>query len=1202
MENQVNNTIKLIAGNIVLLVSYYISAHITLSLGLPPIGGAPVWIPSGISLAAILIWGYRLLPAVFIGGFIIGAELFGLGTTTAVLVSILFGVQAGGHAWLTVWLLRKLHLWPNLLVKESEIVKFFLVTVLSLLIVTLLFVLFKWALGVLSIDQLISPLFLWWAGGVIGIVLFTPIVLILFAQPKQQWRRRVFSVALPLLLMFILLIIVIISVRQNDQQTRVENFNEHAAIAHRAIQNEVAQNALLLHAMRAYFKNAQNVSYDEFVNYFYDLDDYRNSISGVAWIDYVRHEDRQNYEQQYAGSITELSGGGMERVARIRADYFVIRYSRVPSDYRGNHQQNNMNMFDLCFNPERAQICQQIISSKEAAIMAPIMEKPSQRKQFVYVLPVMDESEAIVGMVAHMYQYQILFDAISRSSVKQWIELTVTDISQNTPPVILFNSRQQNDTFIINHDEPLEIIKTIEIGGRKWQLEYVPSQYFIESYNSWILYWIVTSALFIFSMISLYLLTVTGRMQQVRQEVADKTKEILKTEEKFRRLVEGVKDEYILYAHNLDGEFTYVSPSITNILGYSCDEFLCHFSTFMTDSSINKLVNDYTQRAILGESVPTYEVEVFHKTGAKHILKITENATKDDQGKTIAVEGVAQDVTQSKYKHMQLEQRSLAVKNSPNGVIITDREGVIEYVNPRFTEITGYSSLEAIGRKPNILKTTMVAYKDMWDTLLSGKPWRGELRNSKKNGDLYWSQEHICPLFGENGDITHFVVTQQDVTDKKQIHEEKVYQASHDVLTGLVNRREFEIRLERIVLSSKVDSSEHALCFMDLDQFKMINDICGHVAGDELLRQVGDLLRSNVRQRDTLARLGGDEFALIMEYCSIEQAYDSCLDIIDLLADFRFHWEEHIFTLGVSIGLTVIDRHIKNNHQALSHADTACYAAKDAGRNRVVIHTEDNELLRQRKGDVQWSKVINEALDLDRFLLYVQSIVPLQDKNQRICYEVLLRLKMEDGTIAPPSAFLPAAERYSLAVRIDRWVVQHTLKWMGKHIKLLDHVEYIAINLSGQSLGDNTMLAFIVEELYQYDQLTSKIKFEITETAAIANLRHATVFISTLVELGCSFALDDFGSGLSSFAYLKNLNVDSLKIDGMFVKDILQDPIDLEMVKSINDIGHVMGIQTIAEFVENEKIADKLREIGVDYAQGFAFSKPAPIDVILKHA
>ena len=558
-----------------------------------------------------------------------------------------------------------------------------------------------------------------------------------------------------------------------------------------------------------------------------------------------------------------------------------------------------------------------------------------------------------------------------------------------------------------------------------------------------------------------------------------------------------------------------------------------------------------------------------------------------------------EEVVKREQANVQLEKLSLAVKFSPNSIIITDREGIIEYVNPKFTELTGYAADEALGKWPNLVssgETDPEVYKQLLKTLLAGNDWRGELHNRKKNGELYWAHEVIAPMLDEHGKVTHFVATEKDITESKRLNELTSYQATHDLLTGLINRYEFDRRLDRLIHTTKIKKSTHALCFIDLDQFKIVNDTCGHVAGDELLRQIGSLLQSHIRQRDTIARLGGDEFAILFEFTDIESANKVCESIIELLEKFRFPWQDKTFTLGASIGLTIINEHIKDSHDALIQVDRACYAAKDAGRNRVQIHSPSNERLKQRNIEFQWSNEINDALDNNRFLLYIQPIISVPKSTQECHYEILLRLQLQNGSIVPPGAFLPAAERYNSATRIDKWVVTHTLQWLSRHADKLEYINSISINLSGQSLGNEILLEHIVKLFNEGDVPTEKITFEITETAAIANLQNATTFISRLKRYGSQFALDDFGSGLSSFAYLKNLQVDVLKIDGMFVKDMLDDPIDAAMVSSINEIGHLMGLKTIAEFVESDEIMERLREIGVDFAQGYALGKPEPIN------
>ncbi|RKZ72050.1 MAG: hypothetical protein DRQ48_01550 [Gammaproteobacteria bacterium] len=434
---------------------------------------------------------------------------------------------------------------------------------------------------------------------------------------------------------------------------------------------------------------------------------------------------------------------------------------------------------------------------------------------------------------------------------------------------------------------------------------------------------------------------------------------------------------------------------------------------------------------------------------------------------------------------------------------------------------------------------------------------------------------------------------------RKYAEERINYQAAHDSLTGLISRREFETRLMNVLTLSD-SSSAHALCYLDLDQFKVINDDCGHLAGDELLHQLATLLQSKVRKRDTLARLGGDEFGLLMEHCSIGEAMRVADSLRVAVEEFRFVWEKKNFSLGVSIGLVPIVSGKSDVKSVLGAADAACYAAKDAGRNRVHIYNPEDVDLAQRRGEMKWVTKIKDAIDEDRMRLYIQPIVPLlkkgEDEKTRH-YECLIRMIDEDGKIVPPGAFLPAAERYDLSIRIDQWVFDAAYAWLEKRPGKAKGLTSCSVNLSGHSLSNDEFLRHIVGKLEKGTVLPSSFCFEITETVAVAKLSNAIRFMEVLRSIGCYFALDDFGSGVSSFGYLKNLPVDFLKIDGMFIRDMVNDPIDLEMVRSINEIGHVMGKKTIAEFVENEEILQCLKKLGVDYAQGFHVGKPRAIKV-----
>ena len=457
----------------------------------------------------------------------------------------------------------------------------------------------------------------------------------------------------------------------------------------------------------------------------------------------------------------------------------------------------------------------------------------------------------------------------------------------------------------------------------------------------------------------------------------------------------------------------------------------------------------------------------------------------------------------------------------------------------------------------------------------------------------------FLPLTSPEGRVNKLMGVMQDITDAHLLADELTYRASYDALTGLVNRREFEQRLERVLDTATSENTENALCYLDLDQFKVINDTCGHIAGDELLRQVATLLQDNVRQRDTLARLGGDEFGVLMEHCSLEQAQRVANKLRKKVSEFRFVWAQKSFGVGVSIGIVSIDQTSENIFAVMNAADSACYTAKYKGRNRVHVYRRSNTDLVRRHGDVEWVIRVERALHENGFQLNYQPIVPLSqnfDDGEHI--ELLLRLPESDGELSPPGAFLPAAERYNLSSHIDRWVIQTAFEWFSDNPTLLERVMSISINLSAQSLVNPKFTDFVVNFMGHSAVPARKICFEIAESAAIANLTDATRLMSTLGKLGCQFALDDFGSGHSSFAYLKTLPVDYLKIDGVYTRSIADDSLDLAIVRSINEIGHVMNKSTIAESVESERVLNKLREMGIDYCQGNFIAKPRSIEAL----
>ena len=474
------------------------------------------------------------------------------------------------------------------------------------------------------------------------------------------------------------------------------------------------------------------------------------------------------------------------------------------------------------------------------------------------------------------------------------------------------------------------------------------------------------------------------------------------------------------------------------------------------------------------------------------------------------------------------------------------------------------------------------------------------------NGSKVWVRTAARIMSSEPQGSESILVVCEDITETYTLSEQLKYQAKHDALTGLVNRYEFERSLQELLNDSRKNRTKHALLYMDLDQFKVINDTCGHDAGDELLRQLGKHLIKYINKNDTLARLGGDEFAVLIGNSDLEHATSVANVLHRAISDYRFIWRDASFNINVSIGVVAIEPTTEDISTLLSAADTACYSAKEEGPKNIHVYQPDDEEVVRRHREMAWIAKINNALEEDRFELCYQSIIPIgatEDNSDQIGdhYELLLRMRDEQGKLITPGSFLPAAERYKSALRLDRWVVEYALTWLSQHQEHLEKLSICSINLSGQSVCDKDFLNHLIGLLDNSAIPPSKVCFELTETAAIANLVRATEFMQALQVKGCRFALDDFGTGLSSFEYLKHLPVDFIKIDGQFISDIAVSAVDYTMVKSINDIAKVMSKQTIAEYVETEDALTTLREIGVDFAQGYAIARPVLLNN-LSHA
>lgn len=601
---------------------------------------------------------------------------------------------------------------------------------------------------------------------------------------------------------------------------------------------------------------------------------------------------------------------------------------------------------------------------------------------------------------------------------------------------------------------------------------------------------------------------------------------------------------------------------------------------------------------------------VVRSDGTRH-MRVAARITRDDHGQALALVGVSWDVTAMQELSAQLAQQHelmrVTLQSIGDAVITTDAAGRVSWLNPVAERMTGWSSAQAQGRPMSevfciVHEQTREAVRDPVAACLAGHRAVDLADHSSlmaRDGTEAGVQGSAAPILGQRDDVLGVVLVFHDASEQRRVRGELTHRATHDALTGLVNRSEFEARLQRTLHHAQEEGSHHALLYLDLDQFKQVNDACGHAEGDRLLQQVSKLLAEAIRGRDTVARLGGDEFAVILEHCSHQQALRVAQKIRERVDQFRFVYGERRFRVGTSIGMVPVDQRWTSIAALQKAADSACYAAKEAGRNQVHVWFDSDAQMQARQAQVQWSTRIERALDDTGFLLHAQRIQTLKGGPPGLRAEVLLRMDNEDGSVTLPGAFLPAAERLQLATRIDQWVLEALVARLCA-LPSLASIDRLSVNLSGRSVGDRAFHAWVVDLLHAAGPtVCGCLSLEINETAAVANLAEATPFIARVRSLGVQVALDEFGAGASSFGYLKRLPVDVLKIDGQFVVDLLEDPLADAAVRCFVDVARVVGLTTLAEHVERDDVRERLHELGVHGAQGNLIHRPEPLDRLL---
>ena len=641
----------------------------------------------------------------------------------------------------------------------------------------------------------------------------------------------------------------------------------------------------------------------------------------------------------------------------------------------------------------------------------------------------------------------------------------------------------------------------------------------------------------------------------------------------------------------------YWSDEIYRIFGIDRHEFGATYEAFL--NSVHQDDRDFVKKSVdeaLYERKP-YAIDhrIILPDGAERTVHEHAEVIFDDNGKSVRMSGTVQDITDHARLEFELKKLSSVVEQSANVIFITDTNGNIGYINPMFEQVTGWSKEEVIGKTPCILasgETTMEEYKILWDTILSGKTWRGIFKNKKKNGAPYWSNSVISPIMDKNGKITHFFTVQEDITEKVNAKKVVEHLESYDDLTNLLNRSRFMHVLSEWIYCNT--DKQGILLLVDIDGLKLVNDSYGHVIGDELIRRMAGLLQKNRSRISSdffiAGRLGGDEFAVFLPYLSAKDGIDAA-ELIRKEAEV-LRLTNLPVQITVSIGIVSFPEHGTTTKELFTKADAALFHAQESGRNRCRLYLPEDKYLENIHSKLNEKIKIQNAIRDGRFVPWFQPILCLKDGMVRH-YEALARMIDEDGGILSPNVFIDTAERFGLIGTIDRIITEKVIKLQAEMRSKGRDISF-GMNLSGKELGDEELLLFLKSRILETGADPSRLIFEITETAAVHDMDRAVKFINSLKSIGCKFSLDDFGVGFTSFVYLREMHVDYIKIDGFFIKRLHENTNDQIFVKAITDVARPMGIKTVAEFVEKEEVIELLKQYGVDYAQGYAIGKPSP--------
>ncbi len=1121
-----------------------------------------LWFPHSILLGLVLVYGRTVIPTLIASitlfmlawGFYLGMPWEHVDETLLMLPVPMAVQMLCGYYLICRWAG-----WPNLLIEEKPILKFILIVVLTSAITPLATTALRVQMGFYAPSEFATYFFNWWIRCGLTSVVVTPLVLASLASPRPIWRPRIIRMGLPILVGLFAIAVIDLNFLSSEQDridAQVKSSMDQSA---QRLEVQMAADLEIIRALKAVFDTDSELSREAFSRLAKDAIARRPTIESISWKRHVRHSELDEFIRKVRASgfpefqVTEINPQQTQLVkANVRDNYTVLTYVEPMSRWK------DIVGMDTSAHSEALALEAEAAARDSGQIT---LTSPYRRKKYPHELvmtvsiPVYRDGAtpqqlaerrgAIYGTVSMVYSVGNMIEQHILSALPKSFFICVYDQDATWAGPLIYGDKAECDAAT----EKAFMELPINVGDRRWRAYFYRINPVFAYYTESHIYLLSGAKLFLATFV-FWLFSITGR--QVRDEAL------------VHRRTEQLRDE-IDSRERAELKLVSSNRMLTAVYAGLSDYLHGITAQLALQNLLNDVVNlTNSEGGFIGE---------FHTDNQGQAVlraKLSNNFAWADKRWLADDDGWLEYQRGDSILNKLFGEKQLWLVNDPQN------DPTISPLLP------GNHPLHCFVYIPFVHQDEVIGAMGIYN------------RPGGYDGDLV---DYLQPFVAT---CNALMISLLNDRARDALTEELSYQASHDSLTGLANRAQFEARLEYLLDTQETDSGEHTLCFFDLDQFKVVNDTCGHAAGDVLLKQISRLVKYHIRKSDMLARFGGDEFALIIEFCPFETAMEIAGRIRCAIEEHRFSWDNKSFSVSVSIGMVPVSG--KDASKLLQQADAACYEAKHQGRNRVHVFSETDASVEGQSGGMHLVAQINEALELDRFELFAQPIIATAGDRSCIQHlELLVRMRSSGGKLVPPGAFLAAAERYNLAVKIDRWVVGHALFWMSRFEDRMSRLPQCCINLSGQSLSNEAVLSYLVERINYYQIPAEKLCFEITETAAITNLLDATHFIDEMKQLGCQFALDDFGSGLSSYGYLKNLQIDYLKIDGGFVKDICTDPVDYAVVKSINDIGHAMGLKTIAEFVESDEVLSWLQRLGVDYSQGYGIGQPVALAEFDRH-